>query len=240
MIKFAEKIEGMLKSRDIAKVIGLMRVWLDGCRVGDPGRLLDACSPQMRPNVATLLRDLLTNYPKTLLGCPLLMYATENDDVAESAPGVRLPFPRPVHASPCSGLWFIGWAPAYLRPPIYLPLSPEPRHTTLMWNQAASHVAMFSGSAEDLDMERIQIPSEWWGDLFMKGMSSQPHGNVRIEGDLLISYPDALEIAAAQQAGARGEPMPAYGHFQQNLAWAHEAGVRFREDCRAQFLDSDI
>lgn len=240
MIRIAEKIEVMLKSRDFAKVIELMREWLCDCKAGDPARLLDVCTPKWRPNVAVLLRDLLTNYPKTLLGCPLLLYATEDQDQVKGARGLGLPFPRPENACPCDGLWFVGWVPSELQPPLRLPVSPDARHTTLTWNRATAYVALFSGSAEALDSDQLQIPAEWWGDLFMKGMSVQPSGNVRIEGNLLLSYPDALEIAVAQQAGASGEPMPANGHFQQNLGWAHNVGIRFREDCRAQFLGSDI
>jgi hypothetical protein len=240
MKKFSEKIEKMLMRGDYAKVITLMLDWLCGCQPGDPGRLLDVCSPKLRSSVELLLRDLLTNYPKILLGCPLMLYAIQDNDNVVSASGLGLPFPRPRHACPCEGLWFVGWLRSELKPPIYLPVSMEPRHNTLIWNNATSFVALFCASEDLLDTEQMQIPAEWWGDLFMKGLNAQPVGNVRIEGDLLLSYPDALEVAVAQQAGARGEPMPACGHFQQDLVWAYEAGIRFGEDCRIQFMSPDI
>lgn len=74
----------------------------------------------------------------------------------------------------------------------------------------------------------------------MHGIRNDQVGNVRIEGDMLLNYPDALEVAAAMQAGARGELLPAIGPFQNELDWAYELGMVFLENCRTQFIGSEF
>ena len=58
--KIVNEIEGVLKRGDFEKGIDLMRDWLSTCQPGEPGQLLQASSPQMRPNVTVLMSDLMS------------------------------------------------------------------------------------------------------------------------------------------------------------------------------------
>ena len=238
--KIVNEIEGALKRRDFKKGIDLMRDWLATCQLGEPGQLLQASSSQMRPNVTLLMRDLMSRYPSTLLGCPLLVYGTQDRNSDSSVPtcGMALPFPGPKNAKPCSDLHFIGWLPCDIQLPIRLPFQPAHYESTVDWCTPTAYVALFRTHSGVLDLDEIAISSEWWAEVFVHGTRNDQVGNVRIEGDMLLNYPDAIEVAATMQAGARGNPPPAVGPFQRELNWAYELGVVFLENCRTQFIGS--
>ena len=82
------------------------------------------------------------------------------------------------------------------------------------------------------------MPAEWWAEVFIHHTLGGRVGNIRIEGDILLNYPESLEVAAAMQDGARSNPKAAGGLFLHELDWAYELGVVFLENCRNQFLGS--
>ena len=238
--KIVNEIEGVLKRRDFEKGIDLMRDWLSTCQPGEPGKLLDASSPQMRPNVTVLMSDLMSGYPSRLLGCPLLVYGIPDRDSYSpmATRGMALPFPGPKNAAPRPDLHFIGWLPCDIQLPVHLPLQPAQYETAVDWCTPTAYVALFRAHPDVLDLNEITVPSEWWAEVFVHGTRNDQVGNVRIEGDMLLNYPDAIEVAATMQAGARGNPPPAVGPFQRELNWAYELGVVFLENCRTQFIGS--
>ena len=219
-----------------------MRHWLSTCQPGEPSQLLQASSPKMRPNVMLLMRDVMSRYPATLIGCPLLMYGTPdaNSNSPASTLGMALPSPAPRHAKPCFDLHFIGWLPCDIQLPVRLPFKPTDYETDMDWRVPTAYVALFRVHPRNLDVDEIVVPSGWWAEVFMHGIRNDQVGNVRIEGDMLLNYPDALEVAAAMQAGARGELLPAIGPFQNELDWAYELGMVFLENCRTQFIGSEF
>lgn len=238
--KIVNEIEVALKKGDFENGIDLMRDWLSTCQPGEPGQLLEASSPRMRPNVTVLMSDLLSCYPSTLLGCPLLVYGIQDGNSDSPAPTRRmpLPFPRPKNAKPCSDLHFIGWLPCDTQLPVRFPFQPAQYETTVNWRTPTAFVALFRARPDALDLGEIAVPSEWWADVFIHGTRSGQVGNVRIEGDMLFNYPDAIEVAAAMQAGARANPPAAGGIFQHELGWAYKLGLGFLEKCRNQFIGS--
>lgn len=238
--KIVNEIEGVLKRGDFEKGIDLLRDWLSTCQPGEPGQLLEASSPQMRPNVTVLMSDLMSGYPSRLLGCPLLVYGIPygNSDSPVPTLGMALPFPGPKNAKPCPDLHFIGWLPCDIQLPVRLPFQPAEYETAVDWCTPTAYVALFRAHPDVLDLEEITVPSEWWAEVFIHGTCSDQVGNVRIEGDMLFNYPDAIEVAAAMQAGARANPPAAGGLFQHELGWAYKLGLVFLEKCSNQFIGS--
>lgn len=238
--KIASEIEEALKRQDFEKGIELMRDWLSTCQPGEPGKLLQASTPQMRPNVTVLMSDLMSGYPDRLLGCPLLIYGSrgENSDSLVPARSMALPFPDPKNVKPRSDLHFIGWLPCDTEIPVRLPFQPVQYGATVDWCTPTGFIALFRAHPDVLDLDEIVVPSEWWVETFIHHTFSDLVGNVRIEGDRLLNYPDAIEVAATMQDGARSNPQAAGGLFQHELDWAYELGVVFLENCRNQFLGS--
>lgn len=235
--KIVFQIEVALKRGDFQKAIELMRRWLSTCEPGEPEQLLQNSSPQMRPNVTLLMRDLLSRYPNTLVGCPLLVYCLpgRNLDSLVSTQGMALPLPRPNNSKPCSDVQFIGWLPCDTQLPVSLPFQSERYETGMMWRTPTAVVALFRTHLGVLDLNEIVVPPMWWGEVFVQHNRSRQVANFRIEGDVLLDYPSAIEVARAMQAGARGERIPAVGRFQRDLHWAYEKGVVFLENSRIQF-----
>jgi hypothetical protein len=230
LCEFVKKLESFLKNGDYLKSIAMMRSWLAAAEPGDPVKLLDSCSSVIRPNVTLLLRDVMSRYPSTLLGCPLLLYAVPEGEIDSPVPSVlELPVPRPEAAKPCPELHFIGWLSADTQLPIKLPYRPADHRRTIPWHTPTSVVALFRSHPGVVDLEKLDLPYTWWGEMFLS-----IQGNVRLEGSLLLSYPDSLDIAVAQQAGSRGEPLPT-GHFTRDIGWAYETGIVFEETARSQF-----
>lgn len=128
--------------------------------------------------------------------------------------------------------------PCDIQLPVRLPFQPAAYETTVDWCTPTAYVALFRAHPGVLDLDEIAVPSGWWAEVFIHGTRSDQVGNVRIEGDMLLNYPDAIEVAAAMQAGARGNPPAAGGLFQHELDWAYELGLVFLENCRYQFTGS--
>lgn len=227
------ELELALKKGRFNKSIELLRAWLITAEPGEPVALLEACTPAMRPHITVLLRDLLANYPSTVLGCPVLLYAVPELELdSPLPPGLTLPTPKPEIAKPCSDLHFLGWLPASAKMPVGFPFRPEDHPRLIPWHQATAAVALFRSHPGVLELDSLELPPTWWGELF-----HATYGNIRLEGQMLLSYPDALDTAAAMQAGARSEPRPLRGHFLTDVNWAHDFGVVFQEACRSHFPD---
>lgn len=232
MSEVVTALEQSLKKSRIAASIELLRNWLSRCAPGEPTALLAQCSEAMRPHVTTLMRDLLSRYPSTLLGCPVLLQAVPEMELdSPIPPGLTLPFPAAQHAKPCSDLQFIGWLPANAKFPVPFPFRPESYNNQVAWRTPTAVVALFRSNPSVWDLETLEVPGLWWGELFMG-----TEGNTRLEGKELLAYPDALEAALAMQAGANGDPIPETNYFLNDLSGRHEMGVRFTEICRSHFL----
>lgn len=223
-------LEVSLNKGDFKKSIEVMRAWLASAEAGDPRLLIHRCNPTLRPKLVLLLRDLLSRYPTTLLGCPVLVYASPEQELdSPQPPFLRLPFPSHEHYQPCSDLRFLGWLPLRTDLPVAQPFRPEQHETTVQWYQPSAVVALFRSHPSVFDLDTLELPPHWWGELFRS-----VQGNINLSARMLLPYPDALEAAELLEASARGEPHPDRGHFLSDAAWAWagDEGLLFQESCR--------
>ena len=234
--KIAAELEVMLKRRDFCAALDLVSTWNLTCASGDTLRLLDACNPKIRPNVTVLLRDVLSQYPNILLGCPMLFFVTlDNPDNPQQL--FDLPYPSDENKKPCEELEFVDWVACGTQLPLSIPFQPKRHQNKLNWRVPTAIVALFELKVRTADPDEIRIPAEWWGRFFLRNMESSIDFCVNLEGDLLINYPDSIDIAEVQQAGAQGLNFPKPRFFQGDLSWAYERGMRFSE--RFKSLDMD-
>lgn len=211
-----------------------MRYWLSNAEPGEPELLLDETSTTMRPKMALLMRDLLSRYPTTILGVPMLLQAAPDfEDTAHTwAPALVLPTPEPGEERPCEQLEFVGWLTADSKLPLELPFDQERKDISVAWMTPTSVVALFRSSPTVFDQDTIELPDQWWGTLFRKVSA-----NLHLTARMVLPYPDALEAARVLQAYARGETVPSNGQFLSDSWWSFacdEAAV-FQESCRHLF-----
>lgn len=220
---------------DIPRSIELLRNWLVTAKAGEPEALLRETRTSLRPKVLLLMRDLLSCYPATILGAPVLLFARPDGDACgQQMASVPLPSPTPDTAQPCADLRFLGWLTADTVLPVALPFRPEHHPVAVPWFKPSAAVAVFRSHADVFDYDSIELPAWWWAELFRPTA-----GNIRLASRVLLPYPDALETARVLEAAANAEPPPERGHFLSDAAWhwAHSEGVLFRETCRHMYSD---
>lgn len=230
------QLESLLNSGDVRKSIEVMRGWLAVAEPGEPEALLAESSAAIRPRVALLMRDLLSRYPSTIVGAPMLLFAGPDNEESEapSPSGLTLPYPTPEHAQPCEDLRFVGWLPATTPLPLALPFHQQRYSCEVPWHKPTSVVALFRTHPGLFDLDTVELPNMWWSWLF------QPvKANIHLTARMLLPYPDALEVARVMQSGTRGEPLPGKGFFLSDAAWslACDEATLFQESCRHLFRD---
>lgn len=231
---FISALEAALTKGDIQKSIELLRTWLASAPPGAPEELLRTCAQGIRPKLVLLMRDLLSRYPSTLLGAPVLLFARPDDeDLARPSPNLVLPFPTREVAQPCADLHFLGWLPLSAQLPIPQPFRPEHYLSSVPWHRPVSVIALFRSHPEVFDFESLELPNRWWGELFRPVRAS-----IQLAARLLLPYPDALEAGGIMQAYANGEEPPARKYFLSDAgwSWASNEGVLFNETCRHLYL----
>lgn len=233
--KIVTEIEEAIRQNNLHGAIDFLREWLENCEQGDPNKLLNACSPNIRRNMRVLLCDVLSYYPETILGFPLLIFgATKSADDCF----LTLPFPTFENAHPCPGLRFLGWVPCDSSLPIRVPFRQKQYRTEVEYQKAVAYIGVFRAISGEHEIDVNAVQPMWWGDLFINHPKCEKDSeNVRLEGNVLLSYPEALEVAAAMQAGAQGSGLPQTGTFHENLDWAYQQGSSFHEKCCNEFSD---
>lgn len=226
-----KEFEVLLRVGDVKKSIERMRNWLADATPGDPEKLILACVPELQPHLRLLMRDLLSRYPSTLLGCPMMLYVTPDEDAAYPPPErCTLPYPSLELAKPCEELHFIGYLPVDAQLPVPLPFKPGSYSNSISWRTPTAVVALFRSHPGVLDYEALSISPMWWGEVL--------HGsgaNVIVDAKLLMPYPDALDIARGYQAGARGDKLPVSGSFVDDLSLPRDLGVLFMEHYQLEY-----
>lgn len=220
---------------DIPRSIELLRNWLTTAKTGEPEALLLEMRPPLRAKVALVMRDLLSCYPATILGAPVLLLASpDSDSCRQPMPQLTLPFPEADTAQPCAELRFLGWLPTDTLLPVALPFRAEQHAVAAPWFRPTAAVAAFRGHADVFDFDALALPNSWWVDLFRTTA-----GNIRLASRVLLPYPDALEAARVLKAAANAEPPPEQGLFISDATWhwAHSEGVLFHETCRHMYSD---
>jgi hypothetical protein len=223
-------LEAALVKGDIAAALARLRNWLTTAGRGDPESLLRRTSAAVRPKLVLLMRDVLSRYPSTLVGAPVLLFAQPESTPGKTQPPcLKLPFPVPGANQPCSDLHFLGWLPVGTHLPVEQPFRPEKHNIEVPWFKATSVVAVFRSHPEVFDLDAIELPNMWWGDLFRRVDAS-----IQMAARMLLPYPDALEVAGLMQAIANEETPPERGFFLSDSIWhwAHSEAVLFHETCR--------
>jgi hypothetical protein len=230
------QLDSLLKTGDIRASLEVTRTWLAIAEPGEPEQLLAECNASMRPKVALLMRDLLSRYPSTIVGVPMLLFAAPDFEDTTAAWGrcLKLPFPNAKDSQPCVDLEFLGWLPAATPLPVALPFDAGNYSHEVAWSKPTSMVALFRSQPGLFDLDTVELPNQWWGALF-RSVSA----NIHLTARLLLPYPDALEAARVMQAYARGENVPTKGQFLTDSAWSlacDEAAI-FQESCRHLFRE---
>lgn len=206
---FRYEIEKLLRSADIGRSVAAMSAWLATAAPGAPTKLLQDASPALRPKLALLMRDILTNLPGTVMGCPVLLWATPEEapsmtlwpaDVALPAAGTQ--------PAPCNDLEFLGWVTDETKLPLPLPFFQSQHPTNIPWLKPTCRVALFKAHPDLYDLDRLEFPHTWW-----IGLLKDTPARIRLTSSLLLPYPDALEAAQVQTAVLRKEPPPENLHF---------------------------
>jgi hypothetical protein len=228
-------LSAAIAAADIPRSIELLRNWLITAKAGEPEALVRETRAELRAKVVLLMRDLLSRYPATILGAPVLLLASpDSDSCRKQMAHLSLPFPDAYTAQPCADLRFLGWLPAATCFPIALPFRPEHHPAVVPWFKPAAAVAIFRSHAEVFDYDSIALPDLWWAELFRATA-----GNIKLASRVLLPYPDALEAARVLKAAANAEPPPEQGLFLSDATWhwAHSEGVLFHETCRHMSSD---
>ncbi|MBU9199932.1 hypothetical protein KTD31_00765 [Burkholderia multivorans] len=229
------QLERLLKAGDIRKSLEVMRGWLDAAEPGEPEQLLTEASDEIRPRLALLMRDLLSRFPSTIVGAPMLVYSAPDFEDANWAQRLKLPFPGQDDNQPCADLHFLGWLHADTPLPISLPFHPERYALEVEWQKPTGVVALFRSHPALFDLDTVELPNFWWANLF-RPVSA----NIHLSARMLLPYPDALEAVRLMQAFLRKEQLPGKGLFLTDAAWgmALDEATLFQESCRHLFRDT--
>lgn len=228
-------LSSALATLDIPRSIELLRNWLMRAETGEPEMLLRGMPAAVRPKATLLMRDLLSCYPSTVVGAPVLLLAhPDSDSCQRQMASVPLPSPAPDTEQPCTDLRFLGWLPADTHLPVSLPFELEHHPVSVPWFKPTAAIALFRGHAGVFDYDGIELPQSWWGDLFRPAA-----GNIRLVSRVLLPYPDALEAARVLEAAANADAPVEQRIFLSDAAWnwAHSEGMLFHETCRHLYSD---
>ena len=227
-------INKLLRTSQVKPALDLMRTWLTTAAPGEPEALLAECDLGLKPKIALLMRDLLSRYPYTLVGAPVLIYYNPPEDSHNSPiPRIRLPFPDINQVSPCKDLHFLGWISPDTQLPLSMPFRPERHGMHAPSRQIHAAVALFKSHPNVFDMDEIILPNTWWAELF-----HESQGNVHMSARMVLPYPDAIETSRELLKAATGKSSSSPQFISETAVdWAKNAGALFKETCRLQYPD---
>lgn len=214
-----EKLVELLRKRDYAGATEYAQKVLATAPSGWAGQVLREVSARDVDPLRTLLRDVLAEYPRTLLGAPVLV--TWHSDRAE----VGLPTPDASHKEPSAKLEFVRWLALTEQLPAHVHAAPAVRIPT---GSVQCAVALFRTTPDASEAQQHEIPSQWWADLFAETL---PSDQVYVSARMLVTYPESMEAAHVLLACARtGIPPVARPGFLTDHAWAWavDAGLHYR------------
>jgi hypothetical protein len=184
-----------LHAGDPSAALAAAQAWIARPDVGYPAiyALIDhfGANPARQAEVTTLFRDLLSCYPATLWGVPVL--------IACDGP-IQLPdlmsAPPPVE-----GAWDLRWHSIDRGAgQVALP----GRSSTVQLPPWQICCALLTLVTPDALAEPIQISNDWWRGLFESRSPSAADPAVYVSARMHLPLPDALEAAEAMLRGARG------------------------------------
>lgn len=221
-------VGALLAKSEVKQALDLMRTWLATATPGDPEELLALCTPDIKPKVALLLRDLLSRYPHTLLGVPVLVYYKSEEDTH-----LQLAAPTIDSAYPCQDLQFLGWTSYQAQLPLPQPFRYSRRDVCVPVNQMTAVVALFKSHPNVFDYDELILPDSWWAYLFQERDGNSVHISARV----LLPYPDAIEYTRAMECYLHDKTvLPSEYHFigPDHLDWTKQAVHLFKDSCLHQ------
>lgn len=229
-----DMLEASLLKGDIASAITLSRPWLNRAKREEVIELLSTFPAEDREKIVVLFRDMLSRYPFSLIGCPVLFFAEPEEDQANT--NLVLPLAGPDLVEPIEDLLFLGWISKDTLVPMNTPFRPELSLTPVPLSKVHCAVALFRAQHEEIDVNKIELPPQWWAELL-----SPLEGYLRISARLFAPLPDALDAANIMAASALEEELPSQIYFLEEPLkdWASCAGSTFLNDCRKHFLSAN-
>lgn len=191
-------LNGLLEG-DFGASIAAMRSWLATAKPGEPAQMLRSCAPEHRAKVALLMKDLLSRFPATVIGAPVLLKWTPEGTQRR----IKLPFPSIELLHPCKDLMFLGWLGAETQVPLAFPFAPEKHTVFIEAHKVTAAVALFKTHPGVFDLNEIEMPDAWWANLLI-GIP----GSMNVSSRMLLPYPDALDAAQCMLAAATEQPSP--------------------------------
>jgi len=232
-----QDLELLLRQGEIARAVAVAQRWARSAQAGDLEQQLQVCSTSFQPKVASLIRDCLTRYPNTIVGCPVMFYIEPESEHQRSL-SVELPDPSESLDQPSPDLRFLRWLSIEGPMPI-LTSEQQPRQepTRVPFLRMVARVALFELLNPEQDLQAISVSDHWWGKMLWP-IDAQVH----IHPTGYFPYLDAIETARCAQASANGIGVPPMGYFQSDSAWseAWNKGVQFRESCRTIFPHANL
>lgn len=199
------EISTRLRKCDMIPVIEWARVWTQTATYADITRLVKSMPPLDRDRLVLILRDVLTHYPETTHGLPVLFQY-------QDAQSLSLLLPLPEYAPPDPSITKMAWVSLntlregrFGQPTQNLRIPTDGMHCAVLLTTTA-------GPAMPT------LTDEWWAEL----METAPGACLRMSSRICAPWPDAVEAAAAMLSAAAtgGSQVDTPRLFLDEASWA--------------------
>ena len=218
-----ENLWTALRKGDVQSAINLLRSWLAAAEPGEAELLIQSAPPDIRAHLSVLMLDLMTCWPKTLLGVPVQLYAARAHDTPPKQ-GLFLVPDTPACIVPTKGLVFLGWLSEFAQ----LPLAPGgPKPKCFGMERIVCQIALFRAEP-DFDYDNLKIPARWWVDLF-----AGCKADIYLSAHTLEPFPIACELGQVLAKAGHGNSWPDDEYLfltKSQAQWARETGPIFHRE----------
>jgi hypothetical protein len=190
-------IYALLKAQRIVEAISCAREWSKTASYADIEIAVAECPANYRRRMVSMLRDVLSGYPRVQFGAPVLIRYEPQDPAAGP---LRLTLPD---VSPDDSVGAIAWlsldnvaADVPLSAPSLIDIAPH--KTTVA-------VLLLRTSGEETPV----ISDSWWGDLFSE-TGAEP---ITISSNIVAPLPDAIEAGRVLLGAATHHSAPDFSQM---------------------------
>jgi hypothetical protein len=212
-----------LRTGNVPGSIGLLQTWLSAACPGEAELLMRSAPRDIREHLSVLMLDLVTDWPKTILGVPVQLFVARSQDTPLRQRHFRLP-QSPTCIVPIRGLVFMGWISEHSKLPMF-PGSPKPIYIGM--ECMVCRIGLFRAQP-DFDFDNQAIPARWWADLF-----TGCQADVYLSAHFLQPFPMACEIGQVLDDAARGKVWPEDEYLfikELEAKWARQTGPIFHRE----------
>lgn len=217
-------ISAHLHRSKLLPVIGWLRPWALTATYGEIVDLVGQVSARERELFVTLLRDVISDYPETTWGLPVLFHHVDPGNGS-------LHLPLPEYAPPEPSVRRMAWLElTTLRDKRPFGLQSQ----NVFIPSGGMHCAVLL--VQTAGPSQPELPDSWWGEFFQIPESA----SLRISSRTCLPWPDAVEAACAMLSAARtggtGVDTPRLFLADDDWAKALYSGVAWRRTT----VDEDI